>query len=36
MKVRIDGEVLAKGSKVTDEDTGITYYTFLITGKVVY
>ena len=28
--------ILAKGDKVTDKDTGITYYTFTITGKVVY
>lgn len=27
---------LARGEKVTDKDTGITYYTFTITGKVVY
>lgn len=27
---------LSKGEKVTDKDTGITYYTFTITGKVVY
>jgi Tfp pilus assembly protein PilN len=34
--VYFDDVVLAKGEKVTDDDTGITYYTFLITGKVVY
>ena len=31
-----DDVALAKGEKVTDDDTGITYYTFTITGKVVY
>lgn len=31
-----DDVALSKGEKVTDDSTGITYYTFLITGKVVY
>jgi len=34
--VYFDDVALAKGEKVTDEDTGITYYTFTINGKVVY
>jgi Tfp pilus assembly protein PilN len=31
-----DNVAQARGEKVTDEETGITYYTFTITGKVVY
>jgi Tfp pilus assembly protein PilN len=34
--VYFEDVALAKGEKVTDEDTGITYYTFTINGKVVY
>lgn len=34
--VYFDDVALAKGEKVTDKDTGITYYTFTINGKVVY